>query len=177
MCHSSICCMRHSWGREFPSLNLNQLVLLSIGPDTYIDLYSTTYSYMLRVFVCNWHVPGVMSTDCCCRCCCSLCDYAAVAAAAADASSSFLLLSVFARRITKYVAVVHSIWFQWFRPLRSNTIYFSCTPWQYCRIFCLELPMKTAWAITGVRASKAGFSPPIRSPPCVSDKIYLFGKH
>ena len=49
---------------------------------------------------------------------------------AAGASSTFLLLSVFGRRITKYLAVVHSNWFQWFRSLHSNTIYFSCTPWQ-----------------------------------------------
>ena len=40
---------------------------------------------------------------------------------------------------------------------------FLRSPWQYCRIYALNLP--TSWVITGVRGAKAAVSLPRRSPP------------
>ena len=42
--------------------------------------------------------------------------------------------------------------------------YFQCTPWLYCRIYGLDLPIFLV--STGMRGAKAGVSPPRRSPPC-----------
>ena len=57
-------------------------------------------------------------------CCCSSC--------------CLLLLFVIVCRMVKFVPVVHCIWFQCFLSLHSNTIYFQCTPWQYCRISSVD---------------------------------------
>ena len=48
----------------------------------------------------------------------------------------------------------------------SSTTHLRCTPWQYCRIYGLNLP--TASGHYGhMRGAKAGVSQPRRSPPCI----------
>ena len=96
----------------------------------YIDLTNhkytvrccTTYEY---AFIYTCHVfllllCTVLLYCCCCSCCC------------------LLLLFVIVYRMAKFVAVVHCIWFQCFLSLHSNTIYFQCIPWQYCRIYSVD---------------------------------------
>ena len=82
-----------------------------------------------------------------------------------------LLLFVIVCRMTTLVAVVHFIGFQC-SSLHSNTIFFQCTPWQYCRIYSVDfLPMihtryRISSVFTGMRGATAGVTPPRRSPPC-----------
>ena len=57
--------------------------------------------------------------------------------------------------------------------IHSNKMFFQCTPWQYCRIFSVGVftynsAYHTSSDITGMRGTKAGVTPPRRSPPCIS---------
>ena len=55
--------------------------------------------------------------------------------------------------------------------LNPNTIFFRCTPWQYCRIFSVDFETYNTYhtflGSTGMRGTKAGVSPPRRNPPCM----------
>ena len=66
-----------------------------------------------------------------------------------------------------------------FFSLHSNTTYFQCTPWQFCRIYSVGFLPNTKYTyhassvITGMRRAKAGVSPPRRSPPCVTAVLLI----
>ena len=57
------------------------------------------------------------------------------------ATAAVLLLFVIVCRVTKFISVVvasDSI----FSFSYSKTMYFQCTPWQYCRMYSLDLPIR-----------------------------------
>ena len=83
-----------------------------------------------NVRVCYSYVPA------CCCCVRSVFCYTAVAAAAA---ACCCCSSSWAGWQKLFPWFTHCIWFQCFISLRSNTIYFQCTPWQYYyRMFSVD---------------------------------------
>ena len=82
--------------------------------------YECVFVYTCHVLSLLLQLCSVLLYWCCCSCYC------------------LLLLLVIVYRTAKFVAVVRCVWFQSFLSLHSNTIFFQCTPWQYCRIFSVD---------------------------------------
>ena len=141
----------------------------------YLDLilvYRTYTSELYAAIRCTSMYLYVLAMYfCCCSCvllyyCCSC-----------SSCCCMLLMFVIVCRMTKIRAVVYCIWSSVFF-IQTSLAFDVRTPWQYCRICSLDLPItgaryRVSSVITGMRAAKACVSPPRRSPPC---SHYIYGK-
>ena len=77
-------------------------------------------------------------TGCCWRCCCSVCCYTAVVAATTAACCCCLVIVCW----QNLLLVIESIPSVFFLFIQTQFTFNVRTPWQYCRIYGLDLPIR-----------------------------------